>query len=186
MNRHLLDYIYGKYVEARRAGRGNAFIMSVKGMEMIEETVAELEDIDKDKAIRAGLRSAGNYLMREGKKRLAQRSYSRGPKYVKNGRLTKEGKSALAAHNLFNAFKVRVKRRSLGALVGFDYRGHHAHLVDMGTKKRPHPITGTTGVMPANHFWNDTASQEWKTAMNMMQNTIERAVTRIMMRSNRY
>lgn len=185
MNRYLRDYIYGKYVEARRAGRGNAFIMSVRGMEKIEETVAELENIDKDKAIRSGLRSAGNYLMNEGKKRLAQRSY-RSPKYIKDGRLTKEGKSALAAHNLFNAFKVRVKRKSLGALVGFNYKGHHAHLVDMGTKERPHPITGTTGVMPANHFWNDTASQEWGTAMNIMQKTIERAVTRIMMRSNRY
>ena len=80
------------------------------------------------------------------------------------------------------AFAVRVKRRSLGAVVGFNYRGHHAHLVDRGTVKRPHPITGTSGIMPANRFWSDTADQDWKKGMDMMMATVQRAVTRIMMR----
>ena len=183
-DRHIKDYVYGKYVEARMAGRGKAFQISVTSMAQIEEAVAELRDIDKDKAIRAGLRSAANFLSRQGQKRLSQRSYRT---YVtRKGNLTKEGKTALAAHNLFNAFQVRVKRRSLGALVGFNYRGHHAHLVDRGTTKRPHPITGTSGVMPANEFWTDTADQDWGKAMDMVQETIKRSVNRIKMRSNNY
>ena len=174
-SRHIHDYIYGKYVDARMAGRGKAFELTVSSLSQIAMAVSELGDIDKDKAIRAGLRSAGGFFARRGRKRLSERSY-------KKGRLTKEGRKALAAHNLYNAFAVRVKRRSLGAVVGFNYRGHHAHLVDRGTVKRPHPITGTSGIMPANRFWSDTADQDWKKGMDVMMATVQRAVTRIMMR----
>lgn len=180
-DRHIQDYIFGKYIEAKRAGRGQMFSMTVSAMEEVERAVFELENIDKDKAIRIGLRNAGNFLLRRGRNRLAQRNYK--AYTTKSGRLNNTGKQALAAHNLFNAFRVRVKRRSLGALVGFNYRGHHAHLVDLGTKKRPHPIAGSSGIMPASRFWSDTAEQDWKGAMDILKSGVERAVNRIKMRS---
>ena len=180
MSRYIKDYVWSKYVEARMSGFGPVFQVSMSTAAEVEQAVAELHDIDKNKAIRAGLRSAGGYLSRQGKKRLRERAYT------KNGRLTRQGKKDLAAHNLFNAFVVRVKRHSLGALVGFNHRGYHAHLVDRGTQKRPHPITGSSGIMPANYFWSDTASQEYSTAIDMMKETISRAVTRIMTRNNNY
>lgn len=177
---HIRDYIFGKYIEAKRAGRGKMFVMTVKGMQDIEMAVSDLENMEKDKAIRAGLRMGGNYLMRKGRVRLAQRNYK--GYTTKSGRLTSFGKEELAAHALYYAFRVRVKRRSLGALVGFNYRGHHAHLVDLGTKKRPHPITGTSGVMPASRFWSETAEQDWNGAMGKVMEGIQRAVYRIQMR----
>lgn len=181
-DRHIRDYVYGKYIEAKRAGRGQMFSMTVTAIEDVERLVYDLENLDKDKAIRVGLRNAGNYLSRKGKARLAQRSYKR---YItKSGRLTAYGKQELAAHDLFNAFRVRVKKRSLGAIVGFNYRGHHAHLVDLGTVKRPHPIVGTSGIMPANKFWTDTAQLDWNGAMTILRDSVIRAVNRIKMRQS--
>lgn len=157
------------YITARNKGAGKLFTLSLKGWYEIENRVANLENFEKDYAIRAGLRSGGNYLKRKGRARLKQRNYQASKKDV-------------AAHILYNSFKVRVKRNSLGALVGFSKGGHHAHLVDLGTKKRPHPITGTSGVMPASKFWSDTAEQDWKGALDKVMNGIDRAITRIMLR----
>ena len=153
--------------------------MTVSTMSEVEQAISELADIDKNKAIRAGLRSAGNYLLKQGRVRLAQRNYK--------GYASATGKSvierkALATHNLFNAFRVRVKKRSLGALVGFSSKGHHAHLVDRGTKKRPHPLYGTSGVMPASKFWTDTAEQDWKGAMGILVDRVRIVVQGIEMR----
>ncbi|GAA6361013.1 hypothetical protein [Bacteroides uniformis] len=178
--RGIRDYIYGKYVEARRKGQGGMFTLTVQGAAEIERRVAELENFEKDKAIRAGLRSGGNLLKTRGKNRLKQRNYKA---FVgKSGRLTSAGKRVLAAHNLYNAFQVRVKRRSLGALIGFTGKGHHSHLVDLGTRERPHPITGTSGVMPGSRYWSDTAEQDWREAMNKVMEGIDRAIYRIMLR----
>lgn len=162
--RYINTYIYSKYVEAKRAGQGQIFIMTLKGWSDIERAISDLSDIEKDKAIRAGLRSGGLLLKRKGRQRLKQRL---------------KGNDT---DGLYNAFVVRIKKRSLGALVGFNRKGHHAHLVDKGTTKRKHPITGTSGVMPANYFWNDTAEQDWRQAMEKVMDGIERAVFRIKMR----
>lgn len=179
-DRHIQDYVYGKYVEAKQEGKGRLFALSVNGAAEIERKVAGLKDLEKDKAIRSGLRSGGNLLKSRGRTRLKQRNY----KYFvgKSGRLTSAGKEALAAHNLYNSFRVRIKRRSLGTLVGFSGKGHHSHLVDLGTHKRPHPITGTSGIMPASRFWTDTADQDWGDAMNKVMDGIDRAINRIMLR----
>jgi len=179
-DRHIQDYMYGKYVDARMAGKGRLFQLTVKGANEIEKRVSELRNVEASKVIRAGLKSGGNYLLRKGKNRLKQRNY--GAHLSSSGRLTSAGKEALAVHNLYNSFKVRLKRKSLGALVGFTGKGHHSHLVDLGTRRRPHPLSGNSGVMPGSHFWSDTAEQDWKGAMDKVLSSIDRAVNRIMLR----
>lgn len=176
-DRHMQDYMYGKYVEARQAGNGRLFALTVRGYADMERRVAGLSDIEKSKAIRAGLRNGSNLLKRRGRSRLKQRNYN-----TKSGGLTSKGKEALAAHNLYNSFQTRIKRRSLGALVGFSGKGHHSHLVDLGTRKRPHPISGTSGIMPASRFWTDTAELDWSHAMEKVMEGIERAMDRIILR----
>lgn len=161
---YIQTYIYSKYVEARRGGRGKLFAIQFKGWAEIEKSIAGLSTIDQSKAIRSGLRSGATYLKRKGKQRLKQR--------VKG----------YDTDTLYNSFVARIKRRSLGALVGFNKKGHHSHLVDRGTIKRKHPKTGTSGIMPANRFWTDTAEQDWKETMERVQQGIDRAVFRIMMR----
>ena len=100
--------------------------LKVIDQENIHYLVWNLEDFEKDKAIRSGLRSAASVFMRKGKTNL-------------RARMRKSGK---VTGNLESSFTTRVKRRKLGALSGFTQSGAHAHLVDMGTRKRPHPLTG--------------------------------------------
>jgi hypothetical protein len=194
-DRHIQDYVYGKYIEAKQAGKGRLFALSVNGAAEIERRVAGLKDLEKDKAIRAGLRSGGLFFAKQGKMRLSQRILFKASNYrahssseedlrkkIRRREIRNHKRIALSSSNLYNSFQVRVKRRSLGALVGFSSKGHHAHLVDLGTRRRPHPITGTSGVMPANFFWTDTSEQDWKVGMDRVMDGIGRAINRIMLR----
>lgn len=130
--------------------------------------IRNLEDFEKDKAVRGGLSSAGSVFLSGGKSRLKSRMKS-GSKGVKG--------------NLLRSFQVRVKKNKPGVLIGFKQGvggGSHAHLVDKGTnerfwiKKRK-----STGRMPANRFWSDTEAQDYPKAMDKLYMGIEKAVNRI-------
>lgn len=139
------------------------FNVTTDGMARIQSAVMGLEKIQQDKAITSGMRAAGGVFMMGGKRRL---------------------KSELKGHgskgNLMKAFRVRVKRRNEGVLIGFDRMGHHSHLVDLGTKKRFHKSGKYTGVMPANYFWRQTAQADFPKAAEKMFKGIETAANRIM------
>ncbi|WP_052332556.1 hypothetical protein [Bacteroides neonati] len=164
----LRQYAIRRGRESPLLNRGMSFQITTIGAAQVESAVSELLDIDKDKAIRAGLRSMGNTLVSGGKRRLKSRL---------------KDSSGLQG-KLFKAFKIRVKLRKPGALVGFNKDGHHSHLVDMGTEKRKHPITGTSGIMPANSFWTDTAREDWDNASKKLFEGIERAKNRIIERNS--
>ena len=138
--------------------------------EAVVYLVDELEAFEKDKAIKSGLRAASGVLIRKGRSNLKQR-------------LKGTGKGSLAG-----AFVTKVKRNKLGSLAGFrrstkltqwSKAGNHAHLVDRGTRKRPHPITGNSGIMLANNFWSDARVSEESNMMNALFKGVERAVQRI-------
>lgn len=137
--------------------------LKVIDQENIHYLVRNLEDFEKDKAIRSGLRSAASVFMRKGKTNL-------------RARMRKSGK---VTGNLESSFTTRVKRRKLGALSGFTQSGSHAHLVDMGTRKRPHPLTGTSGIMPGNSFWSDARKSEEAKAERFLYDGLKRAIQRI-------
>ena len=89
----------------------------------------QLNDIDANKSIKAGIRKGLNILRQGGLKRLKAR--------MKN--------PSGVTGNLIKAFNVRVKKNKLGGLAGFgmvsDTDGNHiiarhAHLVDLGTANR--------------------------------------------------
>lgn len=135
--------------------------------EVITSLVNSLENFEKDKAIKEGLNSAGNTLKSGGISRLRQR--------MKSG-------SKGVTGNLQRSIIVKPKRNKPGVLTGFkrgEGGGNHAHLVDRGTKKRPHPLTGNSGIMPANHFWIDTEMQDGDKAINKVYEGVERAVERM-------
>lgn len=123
-----------------------------------------LEDFEKDKAIRSGLRAASNVFRIKGRSNL-------------RARLLHHGKQT---NHLMNSFTTRVKRNKLGALSGFDRPGgNHAHLVDRGTRLRKTTSGQSRGVMPANRFWEDARKSEEKKALDAMYKGVERAVQRI-------
>lgn len=125
--------------------------------------VDQLEQFEKDKAIKSGLRAAVNVFRIKGKSNLRARL-----KHPDKG-----------TNHLMNSFTTKVKRNKLGALAGFDKWGRHSHLVDSGSSRRPHPITGNSGVMPSNNFWSDSHASEEGKAMDVLYKVVENAVQRI-------
>ena len=141
--------------------------------ESITYLVNRLDDFEKDKVIKQGLKAGGNVFKAGGKRRL--RSSMKSSKGVTG--------------NLLRSLHVKTKRQKLGVLVGFRRSnknmisggGNHEHLVDRGTKKRYWKIRGkkSVGIMPANRFWSDTESQDGNEAINKVYEGVERAVNRI-------
>lgn len=142
--------------------------------EAILYLVQELENFEKDKALRSGLAAAAQVFKTGGRRRLRQR--------MKN--------PAGFRGNLLRAFTVRVKRSKQGALSGFKVdegaNGSHAWLLDKGTKERRHKKTNkSVGKIPGKNsrfrlgFWEDTRNQEESKAMDALYKGVERAVQRI-------
>lgn len=135
--------------------------------EAVVYLVDQLEQFEKDKSIKSGLLAAVNVFRVKGRSNLRARLK---PTALRHGKPT---------NHLMNSFTTKLKRNKLGALAGFDKWGAHSHLVNSGTKRRRHPITGTSGVMPANSFWSDAKTSEEGKAMNALYKGVERAVQRI-------
>lgn len=132
--------------------------------ENIHYLVRELDDFEKDKAVKSGLRKAVNVFKVKGRSNF-------------RSRLLRHGKQT---GHLLNSFTNRVKRNKLGALSGFDRPGgNHSHLVDLGTKIR-HTKKGTSrGRMPGNRFWSDARASEEGKAMDALFEGVKKAVERI-------
>ena len=135
----------------------------ITGQEDIQFLLKGLEGFERDKAVRAGLASGAAVFIRRGRSNLRSRMKDPGG----------------YTGNLLKAFRSKLKRRKPGALAGFSSKGHHAHLVDRGTGNRPHPRTGTSGIMPANYFWTNAYDTEQSRAGNEIYEGIRRCVDRI-------
>lgn len=133
--------------------------------------VRNLQDFDKDKAVKDGLKDAGKVFLSGGKTRLRQR--------MKSG-------SRGVTGNLLKSFQVKVKKNKPGVLIGFKQGkrgGSHSHLVDRGTKARFYKTKlgnrKSVGSVKPNAFWSDTKMQDYPKAMDSLYSGIERAVNRI-------
>lgn len=132
--------------------------------ENIQYLVSQLEDFEKDKAIKSGLRKAVNVFKVKGRSNL-------------RSRILRHGKQT---NHLMNSFTNRVKRNKLGALSGFDRPGgNHSHLADSGTKVRSTKKGLNRGIMPGNHFWTDTKISEEGKAKDALYQGVQQAVQRI-------
>lgn len=136
--------------------------------EDIDTLLRNLNDFEKDTAVKGGLKSAGNVFATGGKSRLRKRMKS----------------STGVTGNLLKSFQVRVKRSKPGVLIGFKQGkegGSHAHLIDRGTNKRYWKTKGRkyVGRVTATRFWSDTEAQDYPKAMDKLYMGIEKAVNRI-------
>lgn len=136
------------------------------GIKRINRLVADLQEIDKNKAIKAGLRKGAMVFIRLGRSTLRSRNNEH-------------------TGNLMKSFRVRVKKRSLGALAGFsvnysriseDGYGSHSWLVDRGTVQRWTKKGQNRGIMPASYFWTDTKEQGSSEAIRAIEQGIHDAV----------
>lgn len=150
--------------------KGQALIRAeIVGLDRINQLVAELKDVDRNKAIKSGLRRGAATLMRSGRMNFRARNNE------KTG-------------NLLKSMKTRVKRHKLGALVGFsmdhskinkDGYGSHSWLVDRGTVKRKTKAGYNRGIMPASYFWTDTKMEGGPAVIREIENGIITAVERM-------
>lgn len=108
--------------------------VDVRGLDKILVAVKELQEIDKNKAIKTGIRRALGIIRNRGKANL------------------KAKKGKYSTGNLIKSIGVKIKRNKLGGLSGFNRSGSHAHLVDLGTKRRTTKQGLNRGKMPANYF----------------------------------
>ena len=138
--------------------------VSVVDRENVQYLVRNLEDFEKDKAVKSGLRAASNVFRVKGRSNL-------------RSRLLHHGKQT---NHLMNSFTTKVKRNKLGALAGFDRPGgNHAHLVDRGTKRRYTKDGRNRGIKPSNRFWSDAQETEEGKAMQAIYQGIQKVVQRI-------
>ena len=138
--------------------------VSIIDKENLQYLVSNLEDFERDKALKSGLRAAANVFRAKGRSNL-------------RARLLHHGKQT---NHLMNSFTTRVKRSKTGALAGFDRPGgNHAHLVDKGTKRRYIKSGSTRGVMPDNRFWSDAKETEERKAMQAIYEGVQKVVQRI-------
>ena len=146
--------------------------VKIIGEDRINAMIQELNDIDTNKSIKAGLRKGLNILRQGGLKRLKSRMKS--PSGVTG--------------NLVKSFNVRIKKNKLGGLAGFgmvsDTDGNHiiarhAHLVDLGTAERERQNGGSTGKMPALNFWTDTRNDDMDNAVGEVLKGTEQALIKI-------
>ena len=132
--------------------------------ESVQYLIRNLEDFEKNKAVKSGLRAAVNVFRVKGRSNLRTR-------------LLHHGKQT---NHLMNSFTTRVKRNKLGALAGFDRPGgNHSHLVDRGNKKRYTDSGKSRGIMPGNSFWGDAEKTEENRAMQTIYQGVQKAVQRI-------
>jgi hypothetical protein len=139
--------------------------------EAVNYLVRNLEDFEKDKAVKAGLSAAGNVFKAGGASRLKERM--------------KSGSGGITG-NLLRSIIVRPKKSKPGVLIGFKQGkggGSHANWIDRGTNERFYTTkTGkrkSIGRVIGNTFWTDTESQDYPQAMNKLYMGIEKAVNRI-------
>ena len=136
------------------------------GIERINRLVADLQEIDQNKAIKAGLRKGAMV-------------------FIRLGRSTLRSRNNKHTGNLMKSFRVRVKKRSLGSLAGFSMNysrmaeegyGSHSWLVDRGTVQRWTKKGQNRGIMPASYFWTDTKEQGSSEAIRAIEQGIHDAV----------
>lgn len=128
--------------------------------------VRELEDFEKDKAIRSGLSAATLVFKTIGRRNLRRWMGTHGHPEGVTG-------------NLLASFKNRVKRNRPGALSGFALpEGSHVWLVDQGTGLRA-TRHHDTGIMPASRFWEDASKEGASKAVERLKEGVERKLQKI-------
>ncbi len=154
--------------------------VKVDGIDRVLSLVDDLKDVEKDKAIRSGLRAAGRIFRTGGLSNLKSRMLG-----VNAKRGLYRSRQRRATGSLVDAIKVKVKKNKPGVLVGSNPDiAWYGHLVDMGTTDRYGRGTFKrrakfSGRMKGNNFWTDSKTQNETQAVNTMYDAVKRAVQKI-------
>lgn len=139
------------------------------GIDKINSLVSDLQNVDRNRALRYGLLQGAKVIERAGRRNLMLRNDEH-------------------TGNLMQSLRAKLARGSLSAYAGFErsYKldlekgvGNHAHLVDRGTDKRYTKKGYYRGIMPASYFWTDTKAQSASGVNRVILSSVERMVERL-------
>lgn len=138
-------------------------------IERVYSLVDELKQVDKNKAIKSGLKRGAAVFVRVGKSELRRRNNQH-------------------TGNLIRSFTTRLAKRKLSAYSGFNRRtklksdkglGNHAHLVDRGTTDRYTKKGYYRGKMPASYFWTEAKNRGEAEAMKKVEEGVIQMVEKL-------
>lgn len=141
-------------------------VVDLQTRQAAEYLVRSLETFDQQRAIANGMRRAAAVFARRGRSNLRARLLHHGH----------------PTGNLLSALRIVYRKQYLMSLAGYTGRGRHAHLVDLGTRKRTTKDGKNRGVMPANYFWTDARQSEEQNAMREILKGIELTIQQIQSR----
>lgn len=139
-------------------------VVEAQTRQAAEYLVRGLDTFEQQTAIKSGMLRAAQVFARRGRSNL-------------RSRLLGTGKG-----NLLGAFGVVYRKQYVMSLAGYTGRGRHAHLVDLGTRRRRTKSGANRGIMRANYFWSDARRSEENAAMQAILHGIETAIQRIQSR----
>ena len=90
--------------------------LTTTNLQYVLSQLDSLSKTERNRALKSGLTKGGRLLLNKEKANLRKAMNSPGG----------------VTGNLLSSIMIKVKRNNVGVLVGFDNKGHHAHLVDRG------------------------------------------------------
>lgn len=138
-------------------------------IERVYSLIDELKQVDKNKAIKSGLKRGAAVFVRVGKSELRRRNNEH-------------------TGNLMRSFTTRLAKKNLSAYSGFNRSsklksdkglGNHAHLVDRGTTDRYTKKGAYRGKMPASYFWTEAKNRGAPEAMKKVEEGVIQMVEKL-------
>lgn len=129
--------------------------------EKIYSMINDLNDIEKNKTIKYGLRRASNI-------------------FVQAGKVSIISNQNVDSGKMLSSLITKVKKEKLGALAGFTVSGNQSHLIDKGTVERVTKSGKKTGKITGNNFWQDAVNANENTAIDTIYTSIQKAIENLM------
>lgn len=143
----------------------------------INSVLSQFSQIERDAIVLKGMQEGVRLFVKQGKSNLKS-TLSSEPQNVK-----------MRKGNLERAFSTKVKKKLGKAYAGFNKKGHHAHLVDAGTKKRWTSKGYYRGSVSKNapktgsNFWHRAFEQQKNAATRELMDSIYLSANKIINRN---
>lgn len=144
-----------------------ALEIELRTRQTIDYLVRNLSEFDRNESLKKGFTNAAQVFKR----------------HAKQNMLTSMGRKT---GNLWSSltYRLRNMRSGIPAVVGFNGKGAHAHLLDLGTDKRETKGqlwkgTRNRGSGPAKYFFTRAREEGEQEAYNALLDGIQRAIDRI-------
>ena len=150
-----------------------AFVPDIEVQQVIDYLMQAASELDRNKAVKKGLVDAAKIFVSRGRLNLQTRLMGHG-----------------GVGNLMRAFRTQFRQKTTTAYAGFYEKAWtptgatkfapHAHLVDLGTKKRETNKKllppRNRGVMPPNLFWHDARITEEQRASDAIIKGVQQCI----------